>query len=145
MLELDGAAGPAYWTGPGRGLVPEAMLEARLSTRELDLRATASHALGIGSTAQPGLVDTLEFGLVRRFSREWDVRADGGIWRSGLAPSGAHAVLGWAVEGEAGYQLRPTVRMGLAATHFARLDDPSPLLRRTTVGARLTFSLPERK
>jgi hypothetical protein len=145
QLEVDGYAGPAMWFGPdGNAVVPEAGGELRLERRWSDLRVSASHGLGIGSTARPGLVDSAEFGAVRRFGLRFDVRADGGIWRSGVAPGGGNATLGYAAAGEAGMRVGGGVRLALALTHFARIDDPSAALRRTTVGIRLGWALPVR-
>jgi hypothetical protein len=144
-LEADVFAGPAFWAGPdGAALVPEAGAELRLSNREWDVRATIQHALGIGSTARPGLVDSAEVGAVRRFNRMYDVRSDLGIWRSGSAPSGRDATVGYAVTAEAGMRVGETLRVALATTHFSRLDDRSPANRRTTVGVRLGWALPLR-
>jgi hypothetical protein len=108
------------------------------------VRATIQHALGIGSTARPGLVDSAEVGAVRRFNRMYDVRSDLGIWRSGSAPSGRDATVGYAVTAEAGMRVGETLRVALATTHFSRLDDRSPANRRTTVGVRLGWALPLR-
>jgi hypothetical protein len=144
-LEGDAYAGPAVFSSPdARGIVPEAGVELRLSERGFDLRTTVAHALGIGSTARPALVDSLEFGAVRRLGRTFDLRSDGGIWRSGEAPSGANATLGYAISGEAGMKVGWDVRVALGVTHYARIDDPSPALRRTTVGLRLGWALPVR-
>ncbi len=145
LLEVDGYAGPAVWLGPDdRAVVPEAGAELRLEGRWTDLRVGLAHGLGIGSTARPGLVDSAELGVVRRFGLRYDVRADGGIWHSGEAPDGGNATLGYAASGEAGMQVGGGVRLALALTHFARIDDPSAALRRTTVGIRLGWALPVR-
>ena len=145
QLEVDGYAGPAVWRGPeGTAVVPEAGAELRLEGRWTALRVAASHGLGIGSTARPGLVDSAELGAVRRFGLRYDVRVDGGLWHSGLAPDGGLSTLGYAASGEAGMQVGGGVRLALALTHFARIDDPSAALRRTTVGIRLGWALPER-
>ena len=101
-LLADAFAGPAYWSGPdGRALVPEAGAELELSNRQWDLRAGALHGLGIGTTARPGLVDSVEVGFVRRLgaTHTFDLRGDGGIRRSGQAPSGANSTLGFAATG----------------------------------------------
>ncbi len=145
QLELDGYAGPSMWRGPdGTAVVPEAGAELRLEGRWTDLRLSGSHGLGIGSTARPGLVDSAELGAVRRFGLRYDVRVDGGIWHSGLAPDGDRSTLGYAASGEAGMLVGGGVRVALALTHLARIDDPSAALRRTTVGIRLGWALPER-
>ncbi|ACG73962.1 hypothetical protein AnaeK_2737 [Anaeromyxobacter sp. K] len=145
MLEVDGYAGPAMWIGNrDQALVPEAGAELRLARREMDLRVAVAHGLGIGSTARPGLVDSAEVGVVRRFGLRFDVRGDGGIWHSGEVPSGRNSTLGYAAAGEAGMMVGGGVRVALGVTHFARIDDPSADLRRTTVGIRLGWTLPAR-
>lgn len=144
-VTLDGYAGPAAWFGTGGyAIVPEAGVQALIETRGMGVRLSASHGLGIGSTARPGLVDALEFGAERHFGehRLWFLRGDGGLWHSGRAPSGGDSVTGWAAGGEVGRLVGMNVRLSVAATHFARLDDPSPALRRTTVGIRLGWELP---
>lgn len=145
-LSLEAHLGPALWTGlKGPALVPEAGAELLWVLPELDLRASASHGLGIGSTARPGLVDTLEFGFVRRFGRTYDLRGDGGVWHSGDVPSGSHGVWSYALVGEAGMRLGTNMRVALHAARYARLDDRSSALARTIVGLRLGWSLePER-
>ena len=144
-LALEASAGPALWVGRDRpALVPEAQVELQAASRAWALRATVFHGLGIGSTARPGLVDSFEFGAERRLGRRWRLRGDGGIWHSGLAPTGRDAVTGWAGSAEAGVLVGMNVRVALAAAHFARLDDGSRALRRTTLGIRLGWELPER-
>lgn len=143
-LTVEGHAGPALWIGAGgTAIVPEALVQALASSRAWDLRVTATHGLGIGSTARPGLVDSAELGVERRFGRRFLLRGDGGIWHSGRAPRGGDSVTGWAGSGEAGVRVGGNVRLSLAATHFARLDDV-PDLRRTTVGLRVGWELPAR-
>jgi hypothetical protein len=142
---VDASAGPALWMGEGDDtLVPEASVELLGTSRDWHLRLSAAHGLGIGSTAHPGLVDSFEFGGERRMARRFFLRSYGGMWRSGEAPSGRYAVTGYAISGEAGALLTDQVRMSLATTHFARMDDPSPELRRTTVGLRVAWELPGR-
>jgi hypothetical protein len=145
-VAVEASAGPVVWIGDDRdtALVPEAGVEVRGSSRFWDFRLAAGHGLSIGATARPGLVDSLEAAAVRRFGRRWLVRGDGGIWHSGEAPSGRGAVTGYAVTGEAGVLVGMNVRLGLAATRFARLDDASAELRRTTVGLRVAWELPTR-
>lgn len=145
-LEVDGYAGPAMWRGPeGTAVVPEAGAELRMEGRWSDLRVSAAHGLGIGATARPALVDSAELGAVHRFGRTYDVRVDGGIWRSGVVPGGGNATLGYAASGEAGMAVGAGVRVALALTHFARIDDQSSALDRTTVGIRLGWALPTRR
>jgi hypothetical protein len=143
---IEAAAGPAVWISPPEperetAVVPEASVEALGVSRGWALRAEVAHGLGIGSTARPGLVDSFEIGAERRFGRRYLLRGDGGIWHSGLAPSGRDAVTGYAVAGEAGVLVGMNVRVALGLTHFARLDEARPDLRRTTMGLRLAWEL----
>lgn len=144
-VSLDAWMGPALWLPKGSAaIVPEAFVELLVATRGLDLRLNAGHALGIGATAQPGLVDSFEFGAERRFGRDWFVRGDGGIWRSGTAPSDAYAVTGYAVAGEAGMILAGGLRLSVTGAHFARADSSAPQYRRTMVGLRIRWELQAR-
>lgn len=144
-LTLDAYAGPAMWHRPGDyAVVPEASVQLLGTSRFWDYRLLVQHGLGIGTTARPGLVNTFEFGAVRRFLRRYELHADGGVWNSGTAPSGGNAVTGYAVEGEAALLVGGGVRLALAAAHFARLDTSSAALQRTTVGLRLGWELPHR-
>lgn len=144
-VTVDAGVGPALWLGPdGTALVPEAWVEAVAAVRDSALRVTAFHGLGIGTTARPGLVNSLELGAERRFGRRGWLHADGGLWHSGAAPDGAHAVLGLLAAGEAGLFLTERLRVSVAASQFARVDDPSPAMRRTIVGLRLGWELPLR-
>lgn len=145
-LTLEASAGPAHWQGPvGDEIVPEASLELFAASRAWGLRLAVAHGLGLGSTALPALVDSFEFGGERHFGRTWLLHADGGVWRSGLPPSGGNWTTGWGVNAEAGRLLAQSVRLSLAASHFGRLDTPAPELRRTTVGLRLAWELPGRR
>ena len=145
FVEVDAFAGPALWSGPqGQAVVPEAGAELRLSTRVWDLRLSGGHQLGIGSTAAPGLVNSVEVGVVRRFGLRFDLRGDGGVWQSGEVPSGRNSTLGYAVGGEAGWHLTRSLRVAVAAAHLARLDDTSSTLARTTVGLRFGWELRNR-
>ncbi len=145
FIQADAFAGPALWSGPnGRSLVPEVGAEMRLIDRDWELRVTLAHRLGLGSTAAPSLVNSAEFGTVRRFGRSFDVRGDGGIWQTGDVPTGRNATLGYAVAGEAGWHVTRQLRLALAGSYLARLDDSSPLLRRATVGIRMGWELPAR-
>jgi hypothetical protein len=144
-MTLDAYAGPAIWLGKaGSAVVPEASVQLYAEGRGWGLRASASHGLGIGTTARPGLVDAFELGAESHFGehRRWLARGDGGIWHSGIAPGGGDAVVGWAAGAEVGRLVWMNVRLSLAATHFARLDDPSPTWRRTTVGVRIGWEMP---
>ncbi len=129
LVTVEAAAGPAAWRGPGAGaIVPEASLEVLAATRAWGLRTAVAHGLGIGSTARPALVDSFEFGGDRHLGKRWLLHADGGVWRSGVAPSGAFAVTGWGVNAEAGMLVAHAVRLSLAASHFGRLDTAAPEL-----------------
>lgn len=144
-LSVNAYVGPSLWLKERDAVVvPEGGVELLGASREWEVRTQLAHGLGIGNTARPGLVDWIEFGVARRFAHRYELRSDGGIWRSGRAPSGGDAVTGFAVSGEAALLVGGGVRLALAATHFARLDDPSAALRRTTVGLRLGWTLPER-
>lgn len=146
-LTLEGYAGPAVWVGAERrAVVPEAGVQLLGAWRRSVLRVSLAHGLGIGSTARPGLVDSAEVAGERTFGvrRRFVLRGAGGLWHSGRAPSGGDAVTGWAGSGEAGVLVGMNVRLSLGATHFARLDDGSSALRRTTVGLRLAWELPVR-
>lgn len=144
-LTFEASAGPAVWlASDDAALVPEASLEAFGSSRAWHYRLAAAHGLGIGATARPGLVDSIEAAGERRFGRRWILRGDGGVWHSGRAPSGGDSATGFAVAGEAGLLVGMNVRIALAATQFARLDDPAPEFRRTYVGLRLGWALPAR-
>jgi hypothetical protein len=143
-VTVEASAGPAMWHGPdGRTLVPEALVEAVAASRGWGMRAAVGHGLGIGSTARPALVDALEFGAERHFGRTWLVHADGGVWRSGVPPSGAGAVTGWGINGEIGRRIAESWRLSLTATYFDRLDSSDPALRRATAGVRLAWDLGE--
>jgi hypothetical protein len=146
FLEANAFAGPAYWTGPGgKAIVPEAGAELLLTERDWDLRVTAAHALGLGSTsAAPALVNSAELGTVKRFGRKFDLRVDGGIWQSGDVPTMDHATIGYAVSGDVGWYITRELRLALTGSHLARLDNSSPELRRTTVGIRMGWELPVR-
>jgi hypothetical protein len=145
QLTIDAYAGPAMWhRAGGSAVVPEASVQLLGASRAWEYRLMFQHGLGIGTTARPGLVNTFEFGASRRFMRRFELHADGGVWNSGLAPTGANAVTGYAVAGEAAILFGGGVRLALAGSHFARLDDPSPALKRSTIGLRLGWELPHR-
>lgn len=145
-ITLEAGAGPAMWRGPGgSAVVPEASVELTAASHAWGLRTALAHGLGIGSTARPAVVDSFEFGGDRHLGRRWVVHADGGIWRSGVPPRGTESVTGWGVNGEAGMLVGHGLRLSLAVSHFARLDQPVPELRRTTAGLRLAWELPGRR
>jgi hypothetical protein len=139
-------AGPALWVpGGGSSVVPEAFAELLLATRGLDLRINVEHALGIGATARPGIVDALELAAERRMGRLWFTRGSGGMWRSSTVPSGRDGVTGYAIGGEAGIRLENDFRLSLTAAQYARVDDSSRAFARTTVGIRLGWEMPSRR
>jgi hypothetical protein len=142
---IEAAAGPTIWSGPdGRSVVPEAGVELLRHVADLDLRVSARHTLGIGTTARPALIDAFEVGAEKRFGRLWIIHADGGLWHSGIPPTGADATVGYAVSGEAALLIGRVTRVGIVATHYAQVTDPSPSLRRTTVGLRVGWELETR-
>jgi hypothetical protein len=157
-------AGPALWLKSGVAVaVPEGGLEVFGASRDWEARGVLAHGLGLGNTARPGLNDWVEAGLARRFARRFELRGDGGIWRSGRTPggedegsglywTGEDAVTGYLVSGEAALLVGGGVRLAVAATHFARIeqlsvdaraDDPTAQPR-TTFGLRIGWALRER-
>ncbi len=145
-LAVEAAAGPETWARPGTfNIVPEATVTLTRTERDSDLRITAHHGLGIGSTAAPGLVTSIEGGAVHRFGRSFLLKGDGGLWNSGVAPSGAHPVLGYAASGEAAWLMTRGLRLSLVAARFATLNQPAnDRLTRTTVGLQLGWELEPR-
>ena len=144
-VTLEAWAGPAVWLpGGSASVVPEGYLAGFVATRGFDLRVNLSHGLGIGATAQPGLVDAAELGLERRIGRRWFVGGDGGLWHSGAAPTGSGAVTGYAGEAEAGVILSGGLRLSLRGAHYGRTDSAEPMFERTTVGVRLAWDLATR-
>jgi hypothetical protein len=117
--------------------VPEASLQALGSGRGWDVRAEIFHGLALGTTALPGLVDALEVGGRKQLARRFELRGDGGVWRSGRVPTGDDPVTGYAVDGEAAVLVGGGVRVGVVGSHFQRLDDSSAEYRRTTIALRL--------
>jgi hypothetical protein len=144
-VAIEAWAGPAVWLPSGSAaIVPEGSVAAFVATRGLDVRVSAGHGLGLGATAQPGLVDSAELGLEHRIGRRWFVRGDGGLWRSGLVPTMAGAVTGYAAAGEGGVILSGGLRLSLRGAHYGRADSGDPIFRRTTVGVRLAWELQPR-
>jgi hypothetical protein len=144
-LALEAWTGPALWIPAGApSVVPEVFLQALYGTRGFDLRANVGHGLGLGATAEPGLVDSAEFGLERRFGRSWFARGDGGLWHSGAVPNGDGAVTGYAAGGEAGVILSGGLRVSLRGAHYGRADASVPMYERTTLGLRLGWELQAR-
>jgi hypothetical protein len=144
-LRVDAAAGPAFWRGPtNAGIVPEARVSLSRGMRSTDLHVSVWHGLGIGTTAAPAVVSALEGGGAWRIGRRYAFHADAGLWKSGEAPTGANSTLGWAGSAEAALLLSRGLRLGLVGTYLARLDDPSPELRRATLGLRFGWELEAR-
>jgi hypothetical protein len=141
-LALEAFAGPALWLPPGRSaVVPEGFFQVLYGTRGLDLRASLSHMLGLGATAEPGLVNAIEGGASWKFRRTWFARGAGGFWRSGTAPDGTFAVTGYAMDGEIGRVLGGGLRLSVTGAHYGRVDSAAPRYRRTTLGLRLGWEL----
>ena len=144
-IRVEAFAGPAFWHQGGQAaLVPEAGATLYGHSRDYEFRLMVQHGLGIGITARPGLVNSFEFGALRKFQRRYELRADGGMWNSGLAPSGQFAVTGYTVSGEAALLVGGGVRLGIAAAHFGRVDQRVAQFERTTLGLRLGWELRER-
>jgi len=142
-LELEG--GPALWSGPGGdSLVPEGAATLLYNHRVADLRFSAQHGLALGALAHPGLYDALESGVVWRAGRSWRLLADAGVWRGGEVPSGDNAVTGYLLGGELSYLFGAGVSLGVAASRFARFDDPSPAHARNLLGLRVGWELKPR-
>jgi hypothetical protein len=145
-LALEAWAGPALWLpqGGASAILPEVFLQALVATRGLDLRVSVGHALGLGATAQPGVVDSAEVGLEKRWGRSWFLRGDGGLWHSGLAPTGEGAVTGYATASEVGLILHGGLRLSLRGAHYGRADAVVPQYQRTTLGLRVAWELQPR-
>jgi hypothetical protein len=142
---LDASAGPALWRGSEEsGVVPEGSLQLLGTGRGWEVRTELFHGLALGTTARPGLVDALEAGGRKLLGRRYELRGGGGLWRAGRVPGGEDAVTGYAMDGEAALLVGGGVRVGVAASHFERLDDAAATYRRTTVTLRLGWELPVR-
>jgi hypothetical protein len=142
---VEAGAGPALWTSPRQtDVVADAWLALSRTDRFDDLHVTLQHGIGMGSTAAPALVSSIEAGGEHRIGRRFALRGMGGLWYSGEAPSNANPTLGWAVAAEALLRFSRGMHIGVAASHLARLDDPSPALRRTTVTLGLGWELEAR-
>ncbi|BDG08197.1 hypothetical protein [Anaeromyxobacter paludicola] len=142
-LELEG--GPALWTRGGQvSVVPEGAATLLYNHRWVDLRFTAQHGLALGALAHPGLYDAVEAGVAWRAGRTWRLAADSGVWRGGDVPTGDNAVTGYLLGGELTYLFGNGLSMGVAASRFARFDDPSPAHARNLVGLRVGWELKPR-
>jgi hypothetical protein len=136
-------AGPALWLPDvgGSSVVPEAFAQLLLATRGMDLRVNMGHALGIGATARPGLVDALEIagsgasaGAGSRGSGGCGARSPPGGRRDGVCH-----------RGEAGVRLENDLRLSLTAAQYGRVDESSRAFSRTTLGMRLGWEMPSRR
>lgn len=143
---LQAELGPAIWTAPsgGTSALPQGSLQLLTTGRWTDLRLTLRHGVGIGLLATPGLVDTVEVAATHRLGRLFEVHVEGGLWRSGDIPWGANGVLGYGVDGEVAWLIGGGVRLGLAASRFARADQAVTTFDRNTFGVRLGWELPRR-
>jgi hypothetical protein len=141
-LTLEAEAGPAVWTGTGGpSIVPEAGITLLASGRQGDLRVQYRHGLGLSALARPSVTDAAEVGAVWRITRSVRLRADGGLWRGGRLPTGRDATLGYGASGELAWLATRTIEVGVAASRFARIDDPSPATERNVVGLRMGWQL----
>jgi hypothetical protein len=137
---LEATGGAALWRGQtGTWLLPQAGVQLFGQWRRADLRLSLRHGVGLGIDARPGLFDSAEVGVTLRLGRSWLVHGDGGLWRAGAPPWGSDAVLGYGVEGEIAYRLTRELRLGLAASRFARADLASSRFDRNIVGLRMTW------
>jgi hypothetical protein len=144
-LTLEAEAGPALWDGDGGPtVVPEGGLRLLASSRAYDLRVEARHGLGLSTLARPSLSDSFEVGAVARIGRSFRVRGDAGLWRIGALPSGGDAVLSYGVGGELAWLATRTVEVGIAASRFAMIDEPSDAGDRNIVGLRMAWQLENR-
>jgi hypothetical protein len=143
-LEVEG--GPVFWNGPtGQYLVPQAAVRLYWQHPRLgEARVSASHGVGLGYLAEPGLFDSVEGAVTTRLGRRWQFHVDGGIWRSGRIPWGADAVTGYGLQGELAYRVGSGVTVGVGGSRFARADLTTTQFDRTTVGLRVAWELQPR-
>jgi hypothetical protein len=148
-VTLEAEAGPAFWiSGAGQGfqVLPQAAVQlVALGRRGDALRLTARHGVGLGNLATPGLFDSAEAAFTVRLGRSFLAHADGGLWRSGQIPWGANGVIGYGLEGEIAWLLGNGLRLGLAASRFARADTTVTTFNRNVVGLRLGWELRRRQ
>jgi hypothetical protein len=147
-VTLEALAGPTLWTASGQGVqvLPQAALQLLASGRRGDVaRLTLRHGVGLGNLATPGLFDAVEAAFSVRLGRSFLAHADGGVWRSGDIPWGANGVIGYGVEGGIAWLLGGGVRIGLAASRFARVDSAVSTFNRNVVGLRLGWELRPRR
>jgi hypothetical protein len=141
-LTLEADAGPTLWNGDGGPtIVPAAGAQLLASSRFWDLRVGLRHGLGLNALARASVTDSVEVGAVRRFKRSFRVRADGGVWRGGTLPSGSDATLGYGIEGEGTWIVRPSLEVGIAGSRFARIDSADGAGDLNVVGLRVAWLL----
>jgi len=144
-LELVAEAGPTLWRGQsGPTILPEGSLTLVAESRRRAFRASARHGLSLGSLPTPGVTDGLEAGGTTQLGDDFRLKGSAGLWRGGSAPFGSNAVVGYAADAEVSWLVTHETGIGLGVSRFARLDDPSPNLRRTVVGLRFTWELQNR-
>jgi hypothetical protein len=141
-LSLEAEAGPAVWHGgSSTSVVPEAGARLYASGRGYDMRLEARHGLGLNALARASMTDSFEVGAAKRLGRSFRVRADGGLWRGGAFPGGENATLGYGLGGELAWLATRSVEVGIAASRFARLDEPSAATERNVIGLRVGWQL----
>jgi hypothetical protein len=144
-LTLEADAGPAVFSGAAATWVlPQAGLQLLGAWRAMEARASLRHGVGLGVLATPGLFDSAEGAVTLKLGPSWLLHADGGVWRSGAPPWGADAVIGYGIEGEVAYRITRELRLGLAASRFARADIASSQFDRNVVGLRMSWELRHR-
>jgi hypothetical protein len=144
---LEAEAGPAVWTSPSGGaisVVPQAMVQLFLAGRGRDARFTLRHGVGLGNLATPALFDAAEVAVRTRLGRSVELHADGGVWRSGAIPWGANSVVGYGMEGGVDWVARTGLRIGIAASRFARADAAVTTYNRNVIGLRVAWELRHR-
>jgi hypothetical protein len=144
-ISLEAEAGPAFWSGgDGSAVVPEAAGRFLASGREGELRLEVRHGLGISARSRPSLSDALEVGVVWRMSRSFRFRTENGIWRGATLPSGTNSNVGYGVAGELTWLATRDIEMGVGASRFAQLTEPSAATERNVVGVRIAWQLRNR-
>lgn len=139
-LTLEAEAGPAVWAGLGTtSFVPQANVRLLAEGREGLLRVEARHGLGISTLARPSIADAFELGFAWNVVRSIQLRGDGGIWRGARLPDGSNSNLGYGVGGELVWLATRSLEMGIGASRFARVDEPSPATERNVYGLRFAW------
>ncbi|MFL5302945.1 MAG: hypothetical protein ACJ79R_21665 [Anaeromyxobacteraceae bacterium] len=144
-LTVEAEAGPTLWDGEGGpSLVPEAGVRLLAEGREGLLRVEARHGLGISALSRASLADALELGFVWNLARSFRLRGDGGLWRGGQLPAGNSTNLGYGLGAEIVWLATRSLEMGLGASRFARVDEPSAATERNVMGLRVAWQLRNR-